>query len=538
VAPEDNLSPLVSFDELSPLAREVSQDQKNFDQNIFAQEGKITVLRDRWKYLGPREQNLLLQQWALLFPRSREDDNPQECLKQILQLPTPEDVQRALRVKPKKKPYQTDPGEEIYPATGWLGDYLEYAKWNEVPLAHHFWAGVSILGAAVRRNFYLDDNIEYLWMNQFIILGGSRGTGKSAALGIAMDILARVNRQLDDMEKDKETKNASAFQIPFIPSDITPPDLKTQLHRASTMPRHIKVGGQSEQHPGEAVAILFSDELANLLGKGKFGADQMIPLLCELCFKGGYTSSTKTGGLEKIERMAFSILGCTQPGWMRNTITQETKEGGFTDRVNIIHRPESSRVYSRLDIPPIDPLKAETLASQLRDFTTRTGNPQVLRMSEEAHRFHNEWYSREKKKGPTDSVDAYFHTLRRMCIHKFRLGALLAISEGKTLPFIQKSHLQEALIFLEAEKKYLPDFMADANETKEGRVQKEMVAWIGSQGGLVKKGAFGQWAGRKWPDIYAPERDRIAENLESIGRIIIYTKPGVTYYGLPDGPQP
>lgn len=538
MAPEDLDQP-AGYEELSPRALEITRDQDRFDHDIFAQEAQTAVLRSRWKSLNPKDQNLLLQQYALLFPRSREHDNPQACLKKILQLPTGEDVQRALRVRADTYvAYKGDPGEEIYPGTGWLGRYLDYARWNKVPLALHFWAGLSILGAAVRRNYFLDNNITYVWMNQFIVLTGSKGTGKSAAKSIAKDILYRMNRKLAQMEEQNKIAKASAFQIPMIPSDITPQDLVKQLAEWSALPRHIQTGSVREQEQGEAVAILISDELSNLAGKGTHGASLMVPLLCELCFESTYSKSTISGGKQFIDRMAFSILACTQPGWMRETVVSDAKEGGFIERVNFIHRPASQRMYNWLEIPIVDPLQAENLADELVLLATRMGDPQVLRITPEGHRFHADWYKREWDKGPRDAADATKHSLDRRCLHMFRLASLLAISEGDSVPWVQLSHLQQALVLIEAEDEYLPLFMSEANETREGTIQREFIAWIASQGGLVKKGVFGAWAGKKYNGILSTQRDELIENLADTGQLIIYKKPGVVRYGLPDGPKP
>ena len=123
MAPEDLDQP-VGYEELSPRALEITRDQESFDHDIYAQEVQASLLRDRWTHLNLKDQNLLLQQFALLFPRTRENDNPQACLRKILQLPSGEDVQRALRVRADAyNHYGADPGEEIYPVVGWLGRF-------------------------------------------------------------------------------------------------------------------------------------------------------------------------------------------------------------------------------------------------------------------------------------------------------------------------------------------------------------------------------------------------------------------------------
>src|SRR5262245_7555676 len=68
-------------------------------------------------------------------------------------LPIPE-FRRALRSTPPI--LQRHPHEEIYPTTGWLGDYLLFTQEMEAPLGWHFWCGAVLLGLVARRNFYID----------------------------------------------------------------------------------------------------------------------------------------------------------------------------------------------------------------------------------------------------------------------------------------------------------------------------------------------------------------------------------------------
>jgi len=483
------------YKEFEAAAQEISRDQPGFDRNIQKQTKLALQLSERWKTLGEADRRLLLQKFALTFPRCREDGNPQESLRSILQLPPGKDTQRALRVRSHYyKDFKTDPGEELYPASGWLGRYLQHAKWNKVPLALHFWAGLSILGAATRRNYFFDNGVDCIWMNQFIILGGAKGNGKSAARGIAKTVLVRMNTKLAKMQEENKLTSASAWQIPIIPSDITPQELTKQLSLYSAKPRHVLPPGQGEigGQPGEAIAIQMIDEFANAAGKAKHSAAMMIPLLTELCFNDEYHKATKIGGVEDIERMAFSILACTQPGWLRDTIVSNAKEGGFIERVNFIHRPESKRVHSFLDIPPVDPVQSEQLADQLLAMATRGGEPEPLEFTPEGKAYFNEWYFRIHKKGPLDAEDATKHSLDRRCIHLVRVAGLLAISEGDTLPKIQISHLIQATAIIEAEDRFMPVFMALASESPSASRAREVYAWMVKKDRSVTKREFGQ----------------------------------------------
>jgi len=523
----------LDYEQLNRLAETITQDSQEFDHNIYAQQTQMEQIRRAWPNLSESNKKYTLQKFALLFPRTREDPYPQDCLGQIIRLPSGVDVQRALRVRNiNYLEYRADTGEDIYPSGGWLGSYLDYARWNKVPLALHFWAALSILGAAVRRNYYIDNNAAYLWMNQFIVLTGAKANGKSTARSAAKDILVRLNRKLAEMQDGGIIPNARSFQIPMMASDITPQGIIKELATMSGTSRYIKLpSGQVEQFPGEAVAIQISDELSNTLGRGTFGSPLRVPLYTELAFEDSYHKATAGEGSQTIERMALSVLGCTQPGWMRNTIVSDALEGGFVERANFIYRPESTRMYPMLSIPIIDPVKAEALADFLLEVSVQPPWPQLLQPTPQGKVFFDGWYERAHKRGPRDKNDASLHSLERRCIHLLRIAGLLCISERETLPWIQIEHLQKAIQIVEAEDKHYAEFIAQAGESTESQMCREVLAWVESQGGHVTKQAYGNHRkfGRSWD---MGTRQRVIDNLIDTGQVVVHKKGGRTWYAV------
>ena len=315
--------------------------------------------------------------------------------------------------------------------------------------------------------------------------------------------------------------------------DITPEAVVFQLSQQCTVKRHVAKG---EFREGEAVAIIFSDELSNLLGKATYNAPKRIPLFTELAFESRYSKRTKVGGEETIERMALSILACTQPGWMRNTITPDALEGGFVERANFIHRPASGRMYPMMSIPILDPLQAETLADRLVELASVPTGPQLIQPTDEGRKFFDDWYIREHKKGPRDRDDSSLHSLERRCIHLLRLATLLCVSEQTTLPFLQISQIRQAIRIIEAEDEFYPQFIAEASESGDAALGRKIIGWIADQGGLVQKSQFSQHPSFK--GLGKDVRDTVIANLIDTGQIIPYKVVGGEQYGLPGVPGP
>ena len=518
------------YEQLDRGADEITRDQTGFDLNIYAQHAEMENLRRSWPGLQDSDKQFTLQKYALLFPRTREDHHPLECLERILRLPETEDVLRALRVRSKDySDFRADKGDGIYPNTGWFGQYLSYAKWNKVPLALHFWAALSVLGMAVRRNYFVDNGVSRTWLNQFIVLTGPKANGKSAARETAISLMHRMNRKIKEMEERQEILSAKAFQVPIFGGDVTIQYLIKRLALDSRdKSRHFK--GVQGMVDGEGICGIDADELSNLFGKGTHSALLRVPFFTEAAFKDYYHKATKTGDEENVERMAISILGCTQPGWMRNTIVSDAMSGGFVERVNFIHRPPSIRdgQWSSVEIPMLDPLVAEELADRLTELATQTTGPQLLQTTPQGKDYFTQWYKHQHAKGPRDQEDSSTHSLERRCIHLLRIAALLSISDRVDLPYIQIKHLQMAIQIVEAEDEWYPQFIGQATEHSDAQTEREILAWMASRGGKVSR----QQLANRFLKLGKMKRNEIMENLIDRGLVRELRGPGGTTYEL------
>ncbi len=509
-----NIAPL-GYEELESRANLIITGQEKFNRNIYWQQTEVDQLRRSWWHLSETNQKFALQKYALLFPRCRREDRPQDCLRKIIELTESKDVYRALRVGENTiVDFIISPGDDVFPTTGWFGRYLDHARWNEVPLALHFWASLAILAVACRRNYYQDINTSFLWMNQYILLTGPKGNGKSAAKDIAESMLVRMNRKMAERQDRKELNNALSFQPQILPEDITPQALVEQLSLMSDTPRFLDPHGSVVRKvDGEAVAILISDEFSNTAGKGTHSASLFIPLLTKLAFSDNYTKATKMDGKQIVERIALSMLACTQPGWMRNTIVSDALAGGFVERANFIYRPAPTRAIGPYSTPTIDPLVTEDLAEFLTDVAYQPSEPQILMPTDEAKKFVDSWYVHEHGKGPRDALDDAIHTLHRRQIHVIRMASMLAVSEQDSIPWVEEKHYRQAIRIIEAEEDYYMEFISQASRSTEAAMCDQVLAWLGANGGCMPKRRFGNtkpfnnWTGKVRGQVIDSLRD-------------------------------
>src|SRR3972149_5376742 len=86
--------------------------------------------------------------------------------------------------------------ETVYPLKqGWLTNYLDYVKLQESPIEFHFWVGVCLIGATLKRNVWFNKQDYYsVFPSQFVILVAKSGAcKKSTAINIGVDILREID---------------------------------------------------------------------------------------------------------------------------------------------------------------------------------------------------------------------------------------------------------------------------------------------------------------------------------------------------------
>ncbi len=183
-----------------------------------------------------------------------------------------------------------------------------------------------------------------------------------------------------------------------------------------------------------------------------------------------------------------------------------------------------------MSIPILDPLQAESLADRLVEIAHKTGGPQLLQATDEGKRFFDDWYTQEWKKGPRDREDASLHSLERRCIHLLRMASLLCISEGTSIPFLEISHIRQAITIIEAEDEFYPQFISEASETNDSLLSKQILSWMAGRGGSVTKTSYSQH--KKFKGLGKAKRNELMENLVDTGEVFIYPGRGGTWYVL------
>ena len=362
-----------------------------------------------------------------------------ERLKGILALSRTSEVSRALQFRPSET-YRIRE-ESVYPTDGWIGSYLLWAQASEVPLAWHFWSAVSILGAACRRNLYIDMGNHLIFPNHYVLLVGPSGTKKSTAIYTGRDVLRALNDKLELLDVPVHAR------LRELPNKVTPQRflelMKTQVVTVAT-------ASQLQTTYSDAIGVFFSPELVSLLGKSSHFSDVMIHLLTDLydCPE-RFDASTISRKDEQLRNVAISLIGGSTADWLRSGITEEAFGGGFMGRCIYVHRQSSGRVFPRAN--PLDPVALNYLADELVPWATL--DEQEGPFAPNAWSWYEDWYIQNHEKTPEDPRMRGY--MSRKHSHLLRLATILGLSMGRV--GMEIADLEKALAILDEEEKRLPD---------------------------------------------------------------------------------
>ena len=252
-----------------------------------------------------------------------------------------------------------------------------------------------------------------------------------------------------------------------------------------------------------------------------------------MAYSDSYVRQTNKDGKVEITNCALSVLACTQPAWMRNTIVSDALAGGFVDRANFIYRGGAKMAIPLPEKPVLDPLVTDDLIDFLVDVAYKPCPPQRLIPTSEANRFFSDWYRRNHPKGVKHAEDdGAAHSLHRKQLHLVRIASLLAISEQDSLPKVLEKHYQQALRILDFENEFYQEFLSQATESDESLMGRRILSWVAKHGGCVPRRKlmnnlpFKNWESRK--------RNQALDSLDESGQLECKSGKGGKWLRLPE----
>lgn len=229
----------------------------------------------------------------------------------------------------------------------WVTEYANAVnRISESPIAYNTWSAISVIGAVLKDNVWINRGLYKVFPNQYIILVGPPGIGKGNAIHPAHNFV----------------KNPPS-NIPlanYIQDRVTAPKLAEIL--ATGFPRISISSNGNLTGVKEATCVLQASELASLINN----SDWMSTFLCDTWDRNEYTYDTKTKGKNTIKNMCVSLVGACVPDFVRgmNRNGNEAVNNGFTARTIFVFANEKSQ--SIVWPKPIDSATQAKLTNDLQ----------------------------------------------------------------------------------------------------------------------------------------------------------------------------
>ena len=211
----------------------------------------------------------------------------------------------------------------------WLQAYLDYTEDTEAPREMHFWTGVSVLAAALRRRVWFDMGYFRWYPNFFIVFVAPPGiVKKTSTIDIGVDLIRNV--------KD----------VIFTPDSVTWQKLLKFLEDNQQVVTITNPDGSVTKKQMAAVSA-YIGELENFLKLHDEGFNgTLIALYDGKVEDTQYVHSTVGGVSAGITNPWLNLIGATTPSWIRQSIPENMIGGGLFSRIVFVCADKRNRVIA------------------------------------------------------------------------------------------------------------------------------------------------------------------------------------------------
>jgi energy-coupling factor transporter ATP-binding protein EcfA2 len=225
---------------------------------------------------------------------------------------------------------------------------LDYTANAEPPEIFHKWVALSMISGAVQKKVALYYSYYNVFPNQYVVLVGPPGSGKTTSCRIGLDILQSIKEiKFSSQSSTRESmimQMQQAEQFTPIPND---PDGRQLLHSSLTV---------------------FSSELSSLLASD---THNMIEFLTDIYdhAQAEWKHSTRHHGELIVREPCLNLLTGTVPKSLAELIPQRAVEGGFVSRTMFVFGDVCRNVDPFYEFTPAELQLREDLAHDLAEMS-------------------------------------------------------------------------------------------------------------------------------------------------------------------------
>lgn len=329
----------------------------------------------------------------------------------------------------------------------WIDAFLAYTEGKGSPRIYRLWSAIFTVGAVCERKVWLTTAKGKLYPNQYILLVGGAGIGKSLCTNIVYDLLDNI--------RTPETP----FHI--APTSVTKASLIDALSEADR--RIIR--------PMENPAIVSFNSLT--IVPNEFGVflpsweGDFMSSLTDLWDCKHYSETRRTAKINiSIPNSQLNMFSATTPAYLTNLLPEGAWEQGFMSRMLVVFSGEL--VHTNLfDIMNHDADGFNALLDDLRDMYKTFGE---MTVADDAKLAINEW---SRAGGPPipDHPKLTSYCARRAA-HLLKL-CMIASMASDSARIVTLDHFAEALDWLVQLERYMPDVFKSMKAGGDGRAIEE-----------------------------------------------------------------
>jgi hypothetical protein len=347
----------------------------------------------------------------------------------------------------------------LVPESGLFRRYIDYTKNTESPTPYHFFSFMTVLGATLGRQVFVDQNVYRIWPNMATLLIGPSGkVHKTTAADFAIAVAQRSAGAAIDIEVMRR------FEL------IAEKTTSEALHSALVA------------RGDPAVGMLYAPEVSTLLNKKEYNKG-LIQDLTRLWDCPDYLPvRTQKREREVLKNVALSALFCSNEQWLADSVPEDAFKGGFFARMLQIYQPSTDRYFPR---PlPLDKTLGEEIEYGVTE-TARVTGPATL--TRRADIFFDKRYMELRKSIPDEEKIAPFFA--RYHDHMLRIAMLLAVAErpGLTSIYIEDEHVEHADKIMQWVTGWLPKVYAFLGVTDVGEDARRILFKILKAGGRITR---------------------------------------------------
>lgn len=328
-----------------------------------------------------------------------------------------------------------------------IDGFMQYTQGRGSPALYRKWTAIFLVSAVLERKAWLT-TVKGRWFpNQYILLVGPAGVGKSLCTTLANNLIDEIRSEQD--------------QLHLAPTSVTKASLIDRLNDAER--RIIR--------PLETPSVISFNSL--IIIPNEFGVflpaweAEFMNTLTDLWDCGRYAESRRTGNTKiEIPNTQLNILSATTPAQLTNLLPEGAWEQGFMSRVLMVYSGETTHtdLFAELDL---NGELFKDLASDLKDIYKIYGE---FTVNDEAKEAINEWSKAGGPPIPDHPKLVSYRTRRAAHLLKLMLVAS-ASSDGDRI--ITLDHYAEALDWLVELESFMPDVFKSIKVGGDGRAMEE-----------------------------------------------------------------